>query len=358
MTTMLHLYVRRLLLVALCSTAKEASAFASREIRRGAATKLEPSQNCNRKHGKSLVVLSRRKNSHVLPAIRKGFHLQSGQNSEMDMAPLVSNKTPLVIVAVSLLAVCIGCAYTGVLQGYSSTGGAVNPLLILQDVGMTFLAAILGFAFVKINTMAVKSGSLDPRDARKLIHTGAAPLFILFWPGFETRFFAAIIPILNALRLYLASNDTNSELAAAVSRSGNVQEARGGPFIYVNMIIACLLIFWTSSPIGVVALCTLAAGDGLADLVGRRFGKTNTWPGLQSKSMVGTLAFWIASTAVSYGILLWLQHTNCMVLDVDNVLIRVAAVTLVSAIVELIPIFDDNYTVPISAAIMAAVLLQ
>jgi dolichol kinase len=296
-----------------------------------------------------------------------GLYGQSAQKSrgdssdgeEMEASSAISSKkSPLIIVAASLLSLCIGGAYTGILPGYTTGDGIVVPSLILHDVGMTFLAAVLGFVFVKINTLAVKAGKLDPSDARKLIHSGAAPLFILFWPGFETRFFAAIIPMLNALRLYLAANDSGSELAAAVSRSGDIKEALGGPFIYVIMIIACLLIFWTSSPIGVVALCTLAAGDGLADLVGRRWGKSNPWPGLGSKSVAGTMAFWLASTAVSYGILMWLQYTNCLVLDVDNVLLRLAAVTFVSAIVELIPFLDDNYTVPISAAAMAAVLLQ
>lgn len=269
-----------------------------------------------------------------------------------------SSKIPVVIAAATLLTTCIGLAYTGVLPGYSNGAGGADTSLILHDIAMTILSAVLGFAFVKINTLAVKAGKMDPRDARKVIHTGAAPLFMLFWPGFETRFFAAIVPTLNALRLFLSSNDVKSELAAAVSRSGDSKEAVGGPFIYVNVLLICLLFFWTRSPVGVVALCTLAAGDGLADLIGRRFGKSNPWPGLQSKSVAGTTAFWIASTAVSYGILMWLQYTNCMVLGVDNLLARLAVVTFISAVVELIPGLDDNYTVPLSAGCMAAVWLQ
>jgi dolichol kinase len=323
----------------------------------------------SRQRPSSLLVDDARRNSSRtasnnhkgLPALQQ-TEREMGEAETESTASSSTSTTLIAIVGTSLLALCIGGAYTGILPGYTAgtDGAVVDPSLIVHDVGMTVLAAVLGYAFVKINTLAVRAGVLDPRDARKVIHTGAAPLFILFWPGFETRFFAAIIPILNALRLFLAARDTDSELAAAVSRSGDIKEAVGGPFVYVIMIIACLLIYWTTSPVGVVALCTLAAGDGLADLVGRRWGKSNPWPGLPgNKSVVGSLAFWSASTAVSYGILLWLQYNHCLTLNnVDQLLFRLAAVTLVAAVVELIPNLDDNYTVPISAAAVAAVLLQ
>lgn len=333
---------RRLLLITLCSLVKVVYSFATNaKVVETPATVRKPEQELSRA-------------SVHRHSIRSGSLSLRASNVNGS-----SSKTPVVIAAASLMTTCVGLAYTGVLPGYALPNGTgPNTNLIVHDVGMTILSAILGFIFVKINTLAVKAGRMDPRDARKVIHTGAAPLFMLFWPGFETRFFAAIVPTLNALRLFLASSDAESELAAAVSRSGDTKEAVGGPFIYVNVMLICLLLFWTKSPVGVVALCTLAAGDGLADLVGRRFGKSNPWPGLQGKSVAGSAAFWIASTAVSYGILSWLQYTNCLVIGVENLLPRLTVVTLISALVELIPDLDDNYTVPISAGCVAAFLLQ
>jgi len=88
------------------------------------------------------------------------------------------------------------------------------------------------------------------------------------------------------VRLSLASSWSNTSktsgskknderaLTAAVSRSGDAKEAADDPFIYVVIMAVCMLCFWRNSVIGVVALSTLAAGDGMADRVGRRFGQS------------------------------------------------------------------------------------
>jgi phytol kinase len=106
----------------------------------------------------------------------------------------------------------------------------------------------------------------------------------MFSNAYGARVFASIVPLLNALRLYLAgtgggsntnnnnrSNNTELELASAISRSGDVRESLGGPFIYVMVLLSLTLLFWKDSAIGIVSLATMACGDGLADLIGRRY---------------------------------------------------------------------------------------
>lgn len=245
-------------------------------------------------------------------------------------------------------------------------GSGYTDSLIFRDLGATLLTATLGYLFVLINTFAVSKEWLEPRDSRKLIHTLSAPLFILFWPTFSAatgaRAFAAIVPSLNGIRLYLASKGMQEAgLARAVSRSGNTNEALGGPFIYVIILAACILGFWRDSPVGVVALSCLAAGDGTADIVGRRFGKNNKWPGSE-KSVAGSLAFWFASTLCAFGLLLWMQYWGCLTLGLplSDLILRLAMISLAAAVLELAPtnLLDDNYSVPIIAAILAATLLQ
>ena len=294
-----------------------------------------------------------------------------------------SKRVNLLTGALTALTIVAGFAKLGWLPGpllldTSSTTSVVpyTTAYLLQDAGMTILTAILGYVFVYIITTLAVNEKLDPKDARKLIHTGSAPLFMLFWPFFSTatgsQCWAAIVPLLNAVRLYRAAqggdkvetniadssiNDTEANLRKAVSRSGDASEALGGPFIYVLWLAAEILCLWRSAPVGIVALATLAAGDGVADLVGRRWGASNQWPGLK-KSVVGSMAFWVASWAVSAGLLQWMQYWDCMSeLAVSHVILRLAIVTLIAAIVELIPIADDNYTVPLSAGLAAFYLL-
>jgi phytol kinase len=188
----------------------------------------------------------------------------------------------------------------------------------------------------------------------------------VFSPAIGARFFAAIVPCLNAVRLYLASqhsysSSTETSLARAVSRSGDSKEASGGPLIYVLILAATILGFWRDSPVGIVALSALAAGDGVADLIGRRYGYNNKWPG-SKKSVAGSLAFWMASTLCATALLLWFQHWGMfqLALSSTDLVLRLAGICFVSALLELVPatIADDNYSVPISAGLLTAYLIH
>ena len=55
-----------------------------------------------------------------------------------------------------------------------------------------------------------------------------------------------------------------SELANAVSRSGDNKEALQGPLVYVIILLGSILAFWQNSLIGIVALSVMAAGDGVS----------------------------------------------------------------------------------------------
>lgn len=299
-----------------------------------------------------------------------------------------SDKSVVLIAALGLLSTGIIAAITGILPGYYSPDHSTfQTTMLLRDVGSTLLTGILGYAFVQAVTYTtVTKQWIQSRDARKIIHTCSAPLFILFWPLFTThhpssRIFAAMVPILNGLRLYIAANSPNannnnnnntasssseSALAQAVSRSGDSKEALGGPFIYVMMLAMSIMCFWTDAPHGIVAMSTLAAGDGMADLVGRRYGaNTARWPYNTKKSIVGSLAFVVASTITAFTLILWIQYTHSGLLTLSaqyttsEIAINVALISIVAAIVETIPwLGDDNYTVPISAAIVSLVLFS
>ena len=62
-------------------------------------------------------------------------------------------------------------------------------------------------------------------------------------------------------------------LAAAMSRSGDPCELLRGPLVYGAAHLAAAALFWTRGPAGIVACATLCAGDGLAEMVGRRLGR-------------------------------------------------------------------------------------
>ncbi len=108
-------------------------------------------------------------------------------------------------------------------------------------------------------------------------------------------------------------------------------------------------------------MATLAVGDGLADLIGRRLGSANKWSFNQSKSVAGSAAFVIGSVVGSFGLISWLISNGTMdslQFDTVELLGRLFIIAVVSAGVELVPIVDDNYSVPITAAVLSTVLLN
>jgi dolichol kinase len=238
--------------------------------------------------------------------------------------------------------------------------------MILRDAGATALCAVLAVALVKVIGYGYENGWYNSKIGRKLNHTLAAPAFILFFPLFSSadgaRFFAGLVTFSNILRLYLAgTGQGESSLAKTISRSGDKSEVLGGPFIYVCLFQLFIWFFWRNSMIGVVAMSTMAAGDGMADLVGRKWGSDSKWEFSDgSKSKVGTLAFIVSAFLTSLGLVNWLITTGCLetALAPTDLAARLLVISVVTAFVELVPFGDDNYTVPGTAAILASILLK
>jgi len=288
----------------------------------------------------------------------------SSDSDDGNLSSRLGSKSSALIVGVLALITTSGLAYTGILsKDYTSA-------LILQDVGSTVITAILASVFVKAISFMASKGILEPRDSRKIIHTLSAPLFILFWPIFSSmegaRFFAAVVPLVQFVRLVIAGTNgktgAESELANSISRSGDEKEALGGPLVYVIILFSSILLFWRSNLAGVVALSAMAAGDGCADLAGRRFGKNNKWFFSPDKSVVGTTTFFVASLIASLGLSHWLNYMGSIPNSLPynggiEFVLRLSIICGLSALIELIPAGDDNWTVPISAAALSSYLL-
>jgi dolichol kinase len=296
----------------------------------------------------------------------------STTDSNTDLESEKSRRNRRIKIALGLVssigALSVG-AKVGILRGEIQVGGGYGPYtdsMILRDAGATALCAVLAVALVKIIGYGYENGWYNSKIGRKLNHTLAAPAFILFFPLFSAadsaRFFAGLVTFSNILRLYLAgTGQGESSLAKTISRSGDKAEVLGGPFIYVCLFQLFIWFFWRNSPIGVVAMSTMAAGDGMADLIGRKWGGDNKWEFSDgSKSKVGTLAFIVFAFLTSFGLVNWLITTGCidLTLGTTDLAVRLLLISVITAFVELVPYGDDNYTVPGTAAVLAAILLK
>lgn len=72
------------------------------------------------------------------------------------------------------------------------------------------------------------------------------------------------------------------------------QELLRGPLLYIGIVTAVTILFWRESPVGLMVLSLMCGGDGLADIVGRRYGFAKL-PFNHDKSWLGSLAMFIGT---------------------------------------------------------------
>ncbi|KAK9158757.1 hypothetical protein Scep_005331 [Stephania cephalantha] len=118
----------------------------------------------------------------------------------------------------------------------------------------------------------------------------------------EARYFAALVPFFNCLRLIIYGLQLVKDegLVKSVSREGNPRELLRGPLYYVLILILCSILFWRESPVGMISLAMMCGGDGFADIMGRRFGSIKI-PYNQQKSLVGSLSMFLFGVLISIG---------------------------------------------------------
>lgn len=145
-------------------------------------------------------------------------------------------------------------------------------------------------------------------------------------------------------------------------RTGTSKEALGGPLIYSVVLFLTTLLVFRQNPVGLIAVCQMAAGDGLADIFGRQFGKTKWWFSSR-KSIVGTLAFVGGGFLCSLGLMAWFMtfgfFPSLHTFTTSQWMSRVFVVSLLSAAIELLETdkIDDNISVPVVAALSSYLLL-
>ncbi len=234
--------------------------------------------------------------------------------------------------------------------------------MLNNDLVAFSITVVIAIVWLRINNYFASKGWVSSVLSRKLIHIGTGPIFVLCWLLFKETssapFLAAIIPLAITAQFALVGAGVIKDQAAvdAMSRSGDRHEILRGPLYYGITFIMMTIAFWRRSPIGIVALMMLCGGDGLADLIGKRFGKLRlpwsprkTWAGFMSV-LFGGFTFSI--------LVLWVfvQH-GYFDGQIVNFLLPVGGIALGASIIESLPYADvDNITIPLLSVILGLLL--
>ena len=220
----------------------------------------------------------------------------------------------------------------------------------------------LALAWLRINDFIAHRGWISSHLSRKIIHMGTGPIFVACWLLFTraltARYMAALVPATITLQFLLVGLGLIQDPAAvqAMSRTGNRREILKGPLYYGIVFILLTLIYWITSPIGMVALMLMCGGDGMADVVGRRFGKLKL-PWNPGKSWFGSFGMFIGGWIFSALILAVFRIANISNQSYISYLLPISLIAFVGTIIETLPIRDiDNITVPLSAILLGHLL--
>ena len=220
-------------------------------------------------------------------------------------------------------------------------------------LSITFVAAVV---WLRINDFLAQRGWISSQLSRKIIHTGTGPIFVLCWllfPGNPLdRYLAALVPGLITIQFALVGFGIIKDEAAvqALSRTGNRREILRGPLFYGIIFVILTIVYWVDSPIGIVGLMLMCGGDGLADIVGRRFGKRKL-PWATAKSWAGSLAMLLGGWIFALGILAVYVAYGVFSGPLSSYLLPITLIAVAGTLVESIPIKDvDNISVTIVAA--------
>eukprot|EP01084_Bolivina_argentea_P305262 527332_1 len=241
---------------------------------------------------------------------------------------------------------------------------------MIQSDGAVAVAAILSsLVYVNLWVQLSYSGFISSKLTRKIVHVTGGPIYLTFWPLFSSSVVApvwcSLIPIVQAAHLILSGLETKKwdgkakkvrkSLALAVSRDGDAKEALHGPLIYNAVLILTTWFGWRYNLASIVSICQLSAGDGFADIIGRRWGNSK-WFFSNTKTYIGSVGFVLAAWLISILYVEWFHMHGYLAISASEAATKLLIVSLGCAIVEVAaPVLfgmDDNILVPVTAILL------
>lgn len=219
---------------------------------------------------------------------------------------------------------------------------------VLTNNTFTALAIPLAAVFLYLSILVFAADALsrllpdDPELTRKVVHIGSGNVILLAWWFDISRTVivgAAIIAAAIAITSYLIP------ILPSIESVG--RKSFGTLFYAISMgiLAAC---FWLDTPqYAVIGILVMAWGDGMAAIIGQRFGKHKYQIGAITKSWEGSLAMTGAAFVVTGATLMVVEGNSWQTWTIT------AVVALVATIFEAFSKLGiDNLTVPLACGFL------
>ncbi|MEM7115268.1 MAG: hypothetical protein AAF614_22700 [Chloroflexota bacterium] len=180
---------------------------------------------------------------------------------------------------------------------------------------------------------------------RKVIHIGVGMVAWLLHFFFQLPWLFIICCGIFAVLTFL---DWKYGLVEAMA-SGD--ESNLGTVYFPIMVAIVVYFFWDRPPLMVAALMPLTWGDGMAPVIGRRFGTLSYQILSTKRTLEGSLGFFLFAFVFTW-LALWAVNGSPNISPIEA-LVPALVVTAVSTLVEAISVWGlDNITITIAAMLI------
>ncbi|MHA1242018.1 MAG: diacylglycerol/polyprenol kinase family protein [Promethearchaeota archaeon] len=245
-----------------------------------------------------------------------------------------------------------------------------SNLVFVWDLVATVISIVILLAIVQINAYIQKKGKVSPIITRKLVHILAGPVFVVTWMLFSgeiiSHYIAVIVPLLFVLQFITIGLGVikNESFVASMSRSGDPRELLQGT-LYYSIVMVLMTYFWfyvpvtginNANPTALLIIGCVSGGDGLADIIGRKFGRKKIGIKGSEKTFIGSIGMLVGSILVS-SILVLIFSLEVPHFNIATLILPIIVVSIVATIVEAIsPKNSDNFTIFVAVIITTLIL--
>jgi phytol kinase len=219
----------------------------------------------------------------------------------------------------------------------------------VEDLIYVAYSFIFVFLVIGLSTFLQNKQLLDDEGARKFVHISVSNwwFFVLF---FNQLLYALIAPVAFILLNYLSYKNN---IFKALERSG--QSDLGTVYFPISLLILVLFTFLVGADktyqfAAATGILVLGYGDGLAAVIGKKFGKKKLNHG---KTFVGSSVMFIVSILVTISVLLIYQPSLPLYVSILTIILVAFTATLIEL---LTPKGLDNLTIPLSVTLLVTLL--
>jgi phytol kinase len=181
-----------------------------------------------------------------------------------------------------------------------------------------------------------------PELTRKFVHIGTGNVILLAWGLNCSLPLCLVFSILFTVIAYLSYSTNILPMLNGIGRDTR------GVFYYALSITCLVALFWGQGKpeFATIGIMMMSWGDGLAALVGQRWGRHKYWIGNNQRSIEGSLTMFVVSSGVTT-IILWLSNYPLAWL------IAVPSALVATALEAVSVGGTDNLTVPLFGSLVA-----